>query len=77
MCGLLFRKGAADKNPEPEEKRKAEVGSGSTRGSQLAAGFAAPGSGFLWSVGKEVERLPGRKKKRGSGQYKSTEMREM
>lgn len=53
MCGLLFRKGAADKNLEPEEKRKAEVGSGNARGSQLAAGFAALGGGSLWSVGGE------------------------
>lgn len=51
--GSFLEKVLLTKNLEPEEKRKAEVGSGNARGSQLAAGFAAPRSGLLWSVGGE------------------------
>lgn len=46
LCGLLFREGAVDKNPKPEERRKAKVGSRSACGLQLAASFAALGSSF-------------------------------
>lgn len=74
MCGLLFRKGAADKNLEPEEKRKAEVGSGNARGSQLAAGFAAPGGGLLWYFfgrrGRRLNTCLGEKRNRDQGNTK-------
>lgn len=61
-------------NQKRSEKQRWAAGTRVAR-SSLQALLPRGAACFGRSVGKEVEHLPGRKKKQGSGQYKSAEMR--